>query len=465
MESISKKVENVFTIRRKLGIILVTCSITAVLLSALLVNITVNSMFNKYMSDIQVKRYDTIVNYFQELYKRDKKWTISSGAELMHEAYMSNYCLTLLDADKKLIWTMNPDDIKFKTHVMNVKDSGIYTTKTFEIKYVDNTAGYIEVGQYSPILLSEEDINFKLSINKSIVISVIVTILLAIIFSLLISKQFSTPIKEVSDTSVKLSRGNYSARSDAKTDILELKNLIGSINDLGEKLENQDMIRKRLISDITHEIRAPLNILQNNLEAMVDGVFDVTNERLVSLNDEVIRFGKLLNNLDVLKGLEGGDATLNMNEIHIDALIMRVIKDFSIALDNKNIKLTLSQEQDCMYAVMGDSDSLKQVFINILSNAVKFTQYGGNIWVDLKEDKSHVIIQIKDDGIGINKEDMPFIFERLYRGDKSRNIIEGSGIGLTVVKKILMLHYATINIESEPDLGTTVTTCFNKLDT
>ncbi|EQB86147.1 hypothetical protein M918_15640 [Clostridium sp. BL8] len=226
---------------------------------------------------------------------------------------MNNYCLTLLDADKKVIWGMDPSDISDLSHLnsMYVKDMGIYTSKVFEIKSEGNVVGYIDIGQYSSVLLSKEDAEFKTSINTSIVVSGIITLFIVIIISLYFSKQFSIPIKEVVNMSVELSKGKFDTKSVTESNIEELEDLRRSINILGEKLKNQDLLRKRLVSDISHEIRTPLNVLQNNLEAMIDGVFPVTAERLNYLNEEVMRFGKLLDNLNTLKDFEEESIKLN----------------------------------------------------------------------------------------------------------------------------------------------------------
>ena len=255
------------------------------------------------MVDIQNKRYDRIVDYFQEVYKNDDKWSANSGIELMHEAYMGNYHLTLLDENKDLVWGMDPSDMKnnIKLNKMPSKDKGVYSSKRFNIKNNGNVVGYIDIGQYSSVLLSEEDVNFKSSINKSIIASGVFTLFIIVFLSLYFSKQFSAPIKEVAKMSMRLSQGDFKMTSSMKSDIEELENLRISINVLSEKLNYQDMLRKRLVSDISHEIRTPLNVLQNNLEAMIDGVFPVTTDRLNYLNEEVIRFGRLLNNLNTLK--------------------------------------------------------------------------------------------------------------------------------------------------------------------
>ncbi|AJG99929.1 histidine kinase [Clostridium beijerinckii] len=452
------------SIRGRLSFIIIFCAVATVLLSALLVNITITNTFNKYMENIQTQRNTRLVEYFQQVYKSDGGWNITSGEEMMHEAYMSNYCLSLLDDNKKVVWEMNHEDIQNKNHmtVNGKEETGVYTSNTFDINVNGKTVGYIIVGQYSPVLLSQEDISFKGQINKSIVFSGVLTLIVVALISLIISKQFSEPIKEVSKTSVSLSKGNYNSRSNIKSNIEEIRNLTESINDLGEKLNSQDLLRKRLISDISHEIRTPLNVLQNNLEAMIDGIIPVTTDKLNSLNDEVIRFGKLLNNLNSLKQIESDEIVLKLGRVNIGELISNVISDFNIAADEKNIKLIINKEEGKNFIVVGDYDKLKQVFINLISNAIKFNNINGTVWVNISSDINSVIIKIKDNGIGIKKEDLPYVFERMYRGDKSRHKIEGSGIGLTLVKKILTLHSGTIDVESKEDKETVFTVCINK---
>ncbi|KGO14812.1 sensor histidine kinase [Clostridium botulinum] len=448
------------TIRKRLSILFVICSVAGILLVTLFVNATINNKFDAYMVDVQDKRYQRIVSYFEEAYKAQGKWNKNSGVELMHEAHMANYCLTLLDINKKTIWGMNPNDIRLNT--MPVKDRGVYNTKTFEIKSEGKVVGYVEIGQYSSLLLSEEDVSFETSINKSIVASGILTLVIIITISLYFSKQFSIPIKEVANLSVNLSKGDFDAKSSIESNIEELENLRESVNILAEKLKHQDSLRRRLVSDISHEIRTPLNVLQNNLEAMIDGILPVTEERLNYLNEEVVRFGRLLNNLNVLKEFESESIKLNFQTIFLDELIADICSDFYVAAENKHIKLQYHIENYEDYSITGDKDKLKQAFINLLSNALKFTGAGGEVLIKLYTSDKNIVVEVKDNGIGIKKEDLPFIFERLYRGDKSRHQFEGNGIGLTIVKNILQIHYASIDIESEEGEGTIFKVQFHK---
>jgi len=451
------------SIRRRLSIILVCTAILALLLSTLFVNITISRTFDKYLVETQNKRNIRIVKYLEEVYKKNGKWNENSGIEIMHEAYMSNFCLTLKEENKKIIWGMDPNDLTHNPNVhMHIKNEGVYTTSTFEIRSNNKIVGYVEIGQYAPVLLSEEDVNFKISINESIILSVVLSILITILISMFISKQFSTPLSQISKISVYLSNGNYGERSHNKSNILELEDLRNSINTLGEKLQHQDVLRKRLISDISHEIRTPLNILQNNFEAMIDGIFPVDNERLTYLNEEVIRFGKLLDNLNTLKEVEAEEMALSMEKIDLKDILSSVVNDFEVIAENKNLSMSLECSTSKPCNILGDRDKIKQVIINLLSNAVKFTPVQGEINITLKETDEKVILKIKDTGIGINKEDLPYIFERLYRGDKSRHEIEGTGIGLTIVKNILTLHNASIDVKSKEEKGCVVTVYFNR---
>jgi len=454
------------TINNKIKNIFIGVSIVIMILVLLFVNLTVNNNFREYLKNNQSKRNERIVDYLQKIYKEEKTWKSDSGIEMMHEAYMSNFCLTLYDKNKNIIWGMNPKDLKnesYREAMLSHVQNGNYISERYELKYNDEIIGYIHVGHYSTILMSQEDIKFQIDINKSIIASAVIAIILSIILSKFISKEFTEPIKKVADISVKLSNGNLDAQCLIDTDIKELGELKNSINRLGENLKYQDVLRKRLVSDISHELRTPLNVLQNNLEAMIDGIFPITSERLESLNDEVIRFAGLLNNLKVLKNFEEDSKKLNFKVISLKRLIYTIYEDFKLYSKEKNVILNFEsfiEEEDY---ILGDESSLRQVFINILSNAIKFSKEKGKVEIILRKSKETLIVEISDDGIGIQEEDLPFIFERFYRGDKSREETEGSGIGLTITKSILNLHSADIEVKSKESIGTTVMVNFKNI--
>lgn len=154
---------------------------------------------------------------------------------------------------------------------------------------------------------------------------------------------------------------------------------------------------------------------------MIDGVFPITDEALSGLNDEVVRFGKLLDNLNVLKKFEGEDIELKLEKLSLEKIISSVINDFYITIKDRGLKLYFNKGIEKDYYILGDENRLKQVFINLLSNAIKFNKEHGEIWINIIKTKEAIIVEIIDNGIGISKKDLPFIFERLYRSDKSRH--------------------------------------------
>lgn len=451
------------SIRRRFTLILIICSLLGISLVAIFANITMKSKFDEYLVGVQEKRDTRIVEFLEGNYKNNNKWTSNSGVELIHEAVMGNYCLILYDKNDNVVWGMNPKDIKESEHLknMNTNDKGIYTSSKKDIIVDNNIVGHVEIGQYSPILLSQDDVDFKLALNRSIIIGAFISFVIIVIISVYISKQFSTPIEEVDRLTTEISMGNFNLITKNKTKIKEIFNLQKSINILSKKLSSQEMIRRRLVNDISHEIRTPLNILQNNLEALIDGILPITTERLNSLNDEVIRFGKLLNNLDVLKEFEVDDLTLILEKISLKEIVETVVSDFKISADEKNIKLNIEVDKKNNFFIIGDKLKLRQVIINLISNAVKFTESSGEVFIKLYLKDGKTYIAVKDTGIGIKEEDIDFIFERLYRGDKSRNLTFGSGLGLTISKKILDLHKAKIEVKSEVNKGTTFTICLD----
>jgi signal transduction histidine kinase len=184
---------------------------------------------------------------------------------------------------------------------------------------------------------------------------------------------------------------------------------------------------------------------------MTEGIWDPTTERLEGLCEEIQRMGKLVEELENLARIDSNSIKLNKSMIHLHEIINEVIRIFEAGIADKN--LTISVDGDCS-AINADGDRIRQVVVNLLSNAIKYSKDGGAISFELQETEETVGFQIKDNGQGIPENELPFIFERFYRADKSRNRkTGGSGIGLAIAKSIVEAHGGTICVESEIDRG------------
>ncbi|MDT8716009.1 HAMP domain-containing histidine kinase [Clostridium sp. 19966] len=443
------------TIRKRLSVMMLSCVTLALILVFILVNVAVKERFNTYIKENQAKRDERIVNYLRDIYVKNGKWDENTGLEVEHEAYMGNFCVTLLDASRSTIWGMNPKDILKDINSMKKAhgaEEGIYESKEYPIKYNNVIVGYVQIGQYSSIILTAEDKSFETAINRSIIISTFVSLVITFIIAMYLVKQFSTPIKEMANKSVKLARGEFVEDKSERISIIEINNLKNSMDTLSRKLNHISLIRKRLVSEISHELRTPLNVLQNNLEAMIDDIIPISKNKLIDLNNEVIRFGNLVNDLNMLKEFEIESIKLDMTEFSIGKLTQEVMDEFRGIMQKNNLKLLYENQCEEDY-IVGDRKKIKQVLINVMSNAVKFNRSEGSIEVKVIGDNKTVAVEFKDTGIGISKEEIPHIFDYLYRGDKSKGKIQGKGIGLSLVKDILELHSAKIEVESEENAG------------
>jgi signal transduction histidine kinase len=219
-----------------------------------------------------------------------------------------------------------------------------------------------------------------------------------------------------------------------------------------------------MTADISHELRTPLATLSSHIEAFLDGVWEPTPERLVIIQNEITRLTKLIKDLGDLSSLENEGASFEKKEINLSTLFSNIIESFEPLFHSEEIILEKSIKDNVFF--LGDADRLNQIFINIISNALKYTNKGGRVYVVMEEELEHIHIKVTDNGIGISKEDLPYVFERFYRGDKSRSReTGGKGIGLTITKALVEAHHGTIKITSEQDKGTTVEIQFDRLKT
>jgi len=321
---------------------------------------------------------------------------------------------------------------------------------------VDNrTIAYVFAGTMIHSALSE---NEKRYLNRTTVIIVSVSLFILIIsmvFSWFFSGKLAGPVSALNGAVSAIEKGDFSERvSIAGNDELAL--LSESFNKMAESLENNDKWRKQIIADSAHELRTPVSLIQGNLEMILDGVYKPDNEHLQNIYDETLVLSRLIKELQQLSSAESGSMTLNIEDVDLNILIESVLNIFRAG--EMKEKITLNNFiSDVTPPVNGDYQKLKQVFANVLANAFRHTQAGGNISISREIHSSSVLIEIKDTGSGIEKEDLDKIFERFYRTDSSRNRSHGgSGLGLAISREIIKLHNGSIYAESEIDKGTSI---------
>ncbi|HEX7714214.1 MAG TPA: HAMP domain-containing sensor histidine kinase, partial [Bacillota bacterium] len=314
------------------------------------------------------------------------------------------------------------------------------------------TVGTVNIGFYGPFYFQDTDLAFINTLNRILLGVTVLAIFLALFIGSFMAKRLSTPIAKVIQTTREIAGGNLDARSDSRTSIMEVNQLIEAVNNLALSLKQQESLRKRLTGDMAHELRTPLATLQSHLEAMLDGIWKPDSKRLKVCHDEIMRVNRMVKDLERLAKYESDNSSLVKTRFDPAELIQQLLLNYEPEFRNKGVKLKFTADH---LRIMADRDKLSQAIINLLSNALKFTPSGGEVAIRLEAGPETITIAVKDNGCGIAPEDLPYIFERFYRADKSRNRqTGGSGIGLTITKAIVEAHRGTIRVTSRVGEGT-----------
>ncbi|MBR3120746.1 ATP-binding protein [Oceanobacillus profundus] len=237
-----------------------------------------------------------------------------------------------------------------------------------------------------------------------------------------------------------------------------IRGAVAVIRDMTEE-RRLDKLRKDFIANVSHELRTPISMLQGYSEAIVDDIADTKeakNELAQIIHEESLRMGRLVNELLDLARMEAGQIQLNLEKTAIESYAKRVVNKFkSLATDN-GIELSLSLDIDVPEAIF-DPDRIEQVFTNLIDNALRHTSEGGKVHVTIANRENELYVEIEDSGSGIPEEDLPFVFERFYKADKSRvrnKEKKGTGLGLSIVKHLIDAHHGVILVKSKLNQGT-----------
>lgn len=440
-----------WSLKRKLPILFVAVSLISVIIVSIVTNITIQKQFDKYMQTNQDKRNSNIVESLSTIYKANGGWSESAVYDIMRSPTFRDINIKVKDMKGNIVFEL--DDVnQMMGHMPMMRMVGEYTEKSFPITVENTQVGYADIGYYGPLSLTVTDLSFISSINGSILSAAVISALSALILSFILARGLTVPIINLKVVANKIKNGDLKARYKGPVGNQEIAELSSTINGLAESLQQQESIRRRMTSDIAHEFRTPLTTLRSHLEAVMDGVWEMTPDHLNSCYEEVVRLSKLVKNLEQLNRLENDMPAIEKSLFNLGSLVSSLVESFKPMLLEKDLSIITMIEPDV--EITADRDKISQIVINLLSNAHKYTHPGGRIVVAVKKDKKNAYIIVRDTGMGISEQDLPHIFDRFYRGEKSRSReTGGSGIGLTIAKAIVDAHAGTINVKSELNKG------------
>ena len=268
------------------------------------------------------------------------------------------------------------------------------------------------------------------------------------------------PVEAMRHTAEQISSGNLRQRLPVSSTGDAIENLARTLNQMLGRLDRAYQQAVRFSADASHELRTPITILRGEMEALIrtEKMSDVSRDRLGSILEEIERLSSIVESLISLARLDAGE-NKEHKAVDLSHLVRTTVEQMQLLAEEKNILVTVEAPQP--YFIMGESESLKQVIINLFDNAVKYTMNGGSIIVSTYVTDRNTVLKFKDNGMGIASDDIPHIFERFYRTDNARSqAIQGAGLGLSIVQSICQAHGGTIEVDSQQGGGTVFTITF-----
>lgn len=312
--------------------------------------------------------------------------------------------------------------------------------------------GYIELAQS----LRQVD-NTLRDLATLIIVSIAAGLVVAAFGGWFIAGNILGPIDRVTLTAQKITRArDLGRRIDVPPTVDEVGRLAMTFNEMLARIEELFSAQQRFVADVSHELRSPLTAVRGNLDLMKRGAGDDASERvqmIEAMDTETARMNRLVNDLLLLARQDAG-IPIAKQPIELDTLMLEVYRQAQVTA--KGVNLQLGSEDQAI--IVGDRDRLKQVLLNLVDNAVKYTPQGGKVTLSLAKDAMWVKITVQDTGIGIAPENIPNLFDRFYRVDKARSRdAGGTGLGLAIAKSVVEAHNGKITVESQVGKGSTFT--------
>jgi len=423
-----------------------------------------NNFYHKNAYNILVDRAKVTVDFYKKYYDTDL-YNIEEISQLLINNYTDQEIaeIQILDLDGNILKSSNEFLIDEKSSYPKDVEDGIV-----EEKYMMPGTGEKVMSVYVPLENSAGTVIGILkyttaltlidaSINRIFTFSLGILTLLILILSVLsffFTRTLINPIESIITATEKLAKGNYNTRIDEEFKD-EMQTLAISVNQMAEKIQESEKSKNEFISSITHEIRTPLTSIKGWSETIITGDMSDKEEIEVGLGiiiRETERLSSMVEELLEFSKLEAGNLKIFKEKVEIVTMCEDIISLYKGKFNKKNIEGKILNNKDEIYLKV-DSNRIRQVIINILENAYKFSDYDSKIIVNIHELKESVVIKIRDFGIGISDKNLEKVMNKFFKSDSK---YAGSGLGLSISNEIVKLHGGHIEIDSELHEGTEV---------
>lgn len=437
------------TLARKLGLSFAVTGLGAALLTALLVNLAFGGRFDSYLDQQRSGRERQLASAFAAAYDEADGWRLDRLDRLAPLTAMAGAEVRLLDTSDRPVWSAANSQ-------MGPEMAQMHREMTSAGPLAPESAVPVVVGgdQVGTLLVRLPegtvplaDRQFRRSVNVVLLTGGLVAGLVALTVGFVLARRTTRPVTELTAAAEDLRAGNRTRRA-AVSGNDEIGQLAQAFNELADSVQREDAVRRSFTADVAHELRTPLTILRSHLEGVQDGVTLPSPALVTSLHEETLRLERLVADLETMASADGVVFSLHRQPLDLSAVVASAAR----ALDHRFTEQSLTLDLRLDPApVSGDGTRLRQVVTNLLTNALKFVPPGGTVTVLTGVEHGRAVMSVSDDGPGIPREEMHRVFERFYRGRRSR--AGGSGIGLAVVASLVRAHGGDVDVTSAPDHG------------
>ncbi|MFK5926629.1 MAG: ATP-binding protein [Desulfuromusa sp.] len=318
---------------------------------------------------------------------------------------------------------------------------------------IDNLAAtyFMNLMEHYSIQPHDSNRMFIEAVHRYLLWAALVALILALLLSYLMTKRVLRPLLQMTRISQELASGNFANRVEVVSQD-EVGQLGSAFNQMANSLEKLEQLRKNMVTDVAHELRTPLTNLRGYLEGLSDAVVPPSIETFRMLEGEILRLVNLVDDLQQLSKAESAQAFLQRQELQVGTLVKQLLSLFELRLQAKRIRVQVRIEPPEL-TLSADPDKLLQALRNLLENALRYTSPGGEITIKAHRINNLVEISIINTGSGIAATDLPYIFERFFRVDRSRSRDHGgAGIGLSIVKQLVEAHGGQVGADSQNGL-------------
>ena len=385
----------------------------------------------------------------------------------------TNTRITLIDLDGNVLGDSdeNPDSMskhtgEYRDEIKLAKENNKFGSS---VRFSDTVKKNMMYLAY-PVVYENQELIIRTSIpvteidNKvnglylRLFIFILIFSIVALLTSYFLSKRLTAPLKSVEKISYKYSKGDFSSRLD-NYDVVEFNNLSKSLNKMAEELDKLEGIRKEFVSNVSHELKTPITSIKGYIEIMENSIDDKElNKYLKIMNKNSDRLNNIIDDLLILSRIEDSDLKkkLTFKIEPLAPVIDSVISDCASLIKNKDINILVNCSKEI--SISQNTVMMHQALSNLLNNSIKYSKDNSNIYIIVTESEKNIMIEVKDEGIGINSKHFDRLFERFYRVDESRSRdVGGTGLGLAIVKHIIKMHSGSIEVQSTENIGTTFT--------